>query len=285
MSALAGRLPSVISGLSACLFLAAFAAAQSPTGSGKFQGSKHSFEVHSAYAFWSRSGDKGALLEVAISNGNFNEPAFDVFYDPRPVIASRFVDEDTAVVYFEFEPNGKYHGVSYYLGPGDGCGFCYDSKVKSTVRLVGQRLQGSLVFQDDSPRFDVQIDVPMPSREWGKALAGDGGEIGAAYRAYNAAMEKDDRKAIFDLLDEQHQQKWKDFEKEGKLDVYLSYRKEDVHWNLRDARIVGGYIRDSQAVLLVEGKNTQIDRVHGQATLNKEKGRWKVHDEVFESGD
>ena len=43
-------------------------------------------------------------------------------------------DDESKVVTFEFDADGKYRGLSYYFGPGVGCGFCYDSKVGSTVR-------------------------------------------------------------------------------------------------------------------------------------------------------
>ena len=260
-------------------------AADAPQASGKFKGSRYSFGVGGAYAYWSHSADEGPLIEVAVSNDAFRTEAFDAFYDPRPVIDTDFADEKTAVVYFQFEPDGKYHGLSYSLGSGDGCGFCFDPSVKSTVRIAGNRAKGGLSFSSDTRSFDIQIDVPIAPKEWGKPLAADGGEAGAAYRAYNAAMEKQDRKAIFDLIDAETRDRWAKREKEGKLDSWLDYREDRVHWRLKEAHIVRGFIRGDHAILLVKATSATIDKVHGQVALTRENGKWKIADEVYEVGE
>ena len=262
----------------------ALAAEESRQASGTFEGTKSRFKVGGAYAYWTRSGDE-PLIEVAVSNYGFKSPFFDAFYDPRPAIDTLFVDDETAVVYFQFEPNGKYHGLSYYLGSGDGCGFCYDPKVKSTVKIAGQHAAGKLSFKDDNRAFEIQLDVPVAPKEWGKPIAGDAGEIGKAYRAYNAAMQKDDRKTILKLLDADNRERWAKREKEGKLDSYVDYLSDKVHWRLKEARIVGGYVRENQAVLLIKGSSAVIDHVKGQVTLRRESDGWKISDEVYQVGE
>jgi hypothetical protein len=269
----------------AALLPLSLVAGDTPQASGKFKGSKYSFDIGGALAYWSRSADEGPLIEVAVSNDAFKTEAFNAFYDPKPVIDTNFADEQTAVVYFQFEPNGKYHGMSYYLGSGDGCGFCYDPSTKSTVRIANQRAKGAVTYQGENRSFDIQIDVPVAPKEWGTPLKGDGGEVGNAFRAYNSAMDKDDRKAIFDLLDAETQASWKKRESEGKLDKFLDYRAEKVHWRLKDARIVRGYVRDNQAVLLIKAASPVIDRLHGQVALTREGGRWKIADEVYTVGE
>lgn len=269
---------------SALLWTGLASAADVPAqASGKFAGAKISFNVGGGYAFWSRGSER--FIEVAISNDPFLAKSFDAFYDPKPVIGSRFADNETFVVYFEFEPTGRYHGLSYYFGSGDGCGFCYDSSVKSTVRIENQRLKGRLFYREKSPTFDVELDVPIAPEEWGKPISGDGGEIGAAFRAYNAAWDKGDRKAVFEHLDSANQARWKKKEKEGKLDEYVAFREKDLHWNLKNARIVGGYSRGDQAVLLVKAKNSYIEHIHGQVSMMKESSGWKIFDEVYEVGE
>ncbi|HEY8132910.1 MAG TPA: hypothetical protein VII12_13590 [Thermoanaerobaculia bacterium] len=260
------------------------AAEEAKQASGMFEGTKIKFNVNGAYAYWTRSGDE-PLIEVAVSNYGFKPAYFDTFYDARPVIDARFADEETAIVYFQFEPNGKYRGLSYYLAPGDGCGSCYDPSVKSTVKIAGQRANGKLSFKDDSRAFDIQLDVPVAPREWGKPIAGDGGDAGKAYRAYNVAMASDDRKATFRLLDADNRERWTKREKEGKLDAYLDYLSEKVHWRMKDARVVGGFVRDKQAVLLVKGSTPILDHVHGQVTLTRESDGWKISDEVYQVGE
>ena len=74
-------------------------------------------------------------------------------------------------------------------------------------------------------------------------------------------------------------------EKKGKLDAYLDYRAEKVHWRLKDARIAGGYVRGNQAVLLVKASSPLIDHIHGQVLLTKEGDGWKISDEVYQAGE
>jgi len=278
-----------------CLLFAAAAVLQSiplvaagaPQASGTFKGSRMSFEVAGAYAYWSRTpaDDQGPLISVAVSNAAFNAEAFDAFYDPEPVIDTLFADDQTAVVTFQFEPNGTYHGMSYILGPGDGCGFCYDPDVKSTVHISGGRAKGTLAFSGESRTFDVQFDVPIAPKEWGKPLPGDGGDVGNAFRAYDSAMEKGNRTAIYALLDAGNREHWDKRAKEGKLDEYVDYRVEKVHWQLQRARIVRGFVRGNQAVLVVRGSTPIMDHIHGQVALTREDGSWKIRDEVYQVGE
>lgn len=267
------------------LFPLSLAAVDTPQATGTFEGSKFKFNVKGAYAYWSRTSTEGPLIEVAVSNDGFIASAFDTFYDPKPVIESDFVDDKTAVIYFQFEPNGRYHGISYYLGSGDGCGFCSDNSTKSTVTVAGGRAKGGLKYKGENRSYDLQFDVPIAPREWGKEIKGDGGDIGTAYNAYNKAMNAGDRKAIFDLLDAHTQEFWKKREKEGKLESYLDYREDKVHYRIKDARIVRGFVRENQAVLLIKAASPVIDHLHGQVVLTKESGRWKISDEVYEVGE
>ncbi len=251
--------------------------------SGTFKGNRISFEVTGAYAFWSRSPGE-PLIEVAIANDEFGD-AYDAFYDPAPVIQSTFVDERTVVAYFEFEPNGKYHGVSYQLAAGDSCGFCYDPGVKSTVRFRNGRAQGGLSFTSKNRTFDVHFDVPVAPREWGSPLPAGGGEPGATYSAYSAAMTGSDRKAIFDALDDFHRGLWHKYEKQGNLEEWLDYRLDKVHWRIVEPRVVEGFMRGDQAILLIQAHSKLLDHVHGQVALTREAGRWRISDEIYEVGE
>ena len=260
-------------------------AAEDAQVSGKFEGTKKRFDVGGGYAYWIHDSSDGPLIEVAVSNSTFKASYFDAFYDPRPVIETLFVDDQTAVVYFQFEPNGKYHGMSYYLASGDGCGFCYDGSVKSTVKIAGQRVKGRLSWSGDNRGFDITMDVPIAPKEWGKPVEKDGSDQAKVFRAYNAAMDKGDQKAVFKMLDSETRDIWKKQEKNGKLDAYLDYRSEKVHWRLKNARIVSGYARDNQAVLLVKASSPLIDHIHGQVLLTKEGDGWKIADEIYQVGE
>jgi hypothetical protein len=259
-------------------------AADGAAVTGKFEGTKKRFDVGGGYAYWINDPNDGPLIEIAVSNSSFKTSYFDAFIDPRPAIDTLFVDDQTAVVYFQFEPNGKYHGMSYYLTSGDGCGFCYDGSVKSTVKIAGQRAKGRLSYKGDNREFDITMDVPVASKEWGKPIDKDG-DVAKVFRAYNAAMDKNDQKAVFKMLDTATRDIWTAQVKKGKLEPYLDYRSEKVHWRLKDARIVSAYTRGNQAVLLVKGSSPVIDHIHGQVLLSKEADGWKIADEVYQVGE
>ncbi|HUJ15605.1 MAG TPA: hypothetical protein VL284_17595 [Thermoanaerobaculia bacterium] len=259
-------------------------AADKPQASGTFSGTKYKFEVIGAYAYWSRSSEE-PLIEVAVSNDGFVPAAFDAFYDPKPVIENEFVDQRTAVIYFQFEPSGRYHGMTYYIGSGDGCGYCSDGSAKSTVSVSGGRAKGTLKYKGENRSYDIAFDVPIAPKEWGPAIKGDGGDIGAAYKTYNKAMESGDRQAIFDALDSHLQSFWKKQEKAGKLDGYLEYRQQSVHYHISEAHIIRGFSRPDEAVLLVNASSPLLDHLHGQVVLKREGGRWKISDEVYETGE
>ncbi len=140
-------------------------------------------------------------------------------------------------------------------------------------------------FKGDNRAFDINLDVPIAPKEWGKPIDKEGSDIAKVFLAYNAAREKGDQKAVFKLLDSETRDIWKTQEKKGKLDAYLDYRSEKVHWRLKDARIASGYVRDNQAVLLVKGSSPLIDHIHGQVLLTKEGDGWKIADEMYQVGE
>ncbi len=219
--------------LSAVLFFAAAAAlsaAPDPpapaTASGTFEDAKWKLEIAGAYAFWDETFGmgEGRAIRVAVSNTEFLPEAVDEHYDRGYAISTLFADEETKVVTFEFDESGKYNGLSYYFESGDGCGYCFDSKVKSTVRAAGGRLKGDLSYDGDGRKFQIALDVPIPPKSWGDPLPKDGGDPGKAFLAYHAALEKRDKKAILALSDADMKKRFQDYEKQGKLDAYLDYR-------------------------------------------------------------
>ena len=127
--------------LSWCLMGPALAGAEDEGtwfASGKFASGTVSFEVSDAYAFRSKSsfGDD-QVIQVMVTNSGIREEAIHPWLDRKKVFEKRFQDEETATIYFEFSPKGEYQAISYYLGSGNGCGYCSGGDVKSTVKLVG----------------------------------------------------------------------------------------------------------------------------------------------------
>lgn len=272
-------------GLPALVLVAAAAASSAAatepapgTASGTFDDGKVKLTLASAYAFRDKSAGTSddRVIRVAVSNAKFVPAALDDYYDRAHAINTLFADQDDRVVYFELDDSGRYHGLSYYFGPGDGCGFCFDSAVKSTVKAVDGRLQGDLSYKGDDRRFQIRLDVPIPPKEWGQPLPKDGGDPGKAYLAYHRALEKRDKKALYALLDAEERKRWEKYNAENKVDEWLDYRWKEEHTELTSIRITGGFVDGDRAVVLFDGKNGYIDALHGEAQLRREDGAWLV---------
>jgi len=112
-----------------------------PPVSGSFTSRDVTFDVAGAVAFNGASAmDKAnAAILVAISNDRLNAGALADFVDRKLAVEKLIKDEKTAVVYLEFTPQGRFRGLSYYFGSGNGCGFC-TSEVASTVMLANGKL-------------------------------------------------------------------------------------------------------------------------------------------------
>ncbi len=257
------------------------------TASGRFEDRRFKIEIAGAYAFRGKTGGFGddPVIRVAVSNAGFKAAALDAFYDTASAISSRFADDEARVVYFEFDERGRYTGFSYYFESGDGCGFCYDSKVKSTVKAADGRLSGTVSYDGDGYRFDVTLDVPVPPKAWGDPLPADGGAPGKAWLAYHAALEATDKKALFALIDSEMKKRWAACEKDGTLDGYIEHLWHDQHTMLRTIHVTGGFTRDDRAVVLFDGSSAFIDHLHGEALLRREAGAWLVHTDMVDVGE
>ncbi len=259
------------------LLPAAVATADEPRqASGSFHGHEWSFEAFGAYAFPAKVGlDDQAGVRVAVSNGRFKAAGFDPIWDREHAIDAFFVDDETLVVYFDFLPSGKYAGLHYAFGSGDGCGYCYDGTVKSTVKLSGGHIQGqlSLPAKEGEVSFDVSFDVPVASSDYGKPLAADFGEPGKVYAAYHQALAATPA-ALAPLLPASEAA---DLGAHG--DGILASRREGHP--TESYRITRGWVQGERALLLVEGE-TSYAKVKTEVLLVREEGSWKVEDEILQ---
>ncbi len=267
--------------------VAAPAAEPSPaSASGKFEDRNWKVPIHGAYAFWDKSSgtDDDPVLCVAVSNAEFASDAIDGHFDRRHAISAFFASDDVKVVYFEFAEDGRYRGLSYYFESGDGCGYCYDSKVRSTVHARDGRLAGTVSYKEDAREFDVAFDVPVPPKTWGDPLPAGGGAPGQAYVAYAAALAKEDREAVRELLDAGQKERWDRHAAQKDLAEFFQYLWDDAHDRMKTIRITGGFERGDRAVVLFDGSSPILDHLYGEALLRRENGKWLVHGEMVEIG-
>lgn len=262
------------------LALAAPLAAQDskPVASGKFEGRDRTFEAFGAYAFPAEVGmDNEPGVKVGVSNGGFTTERLDRIWDREHVIDEFFSDEETLVVYFHFAKDGKYKGMTYYFGSGDGCGFCYNGAVESTVKIEKGRIHGK-VQQKPEPgeaTWDIAFDVPVAPSDYGTPLPAGFGEPGKVYAAYHDVLAaQSNAEALRPFLDEG------DAAELTKAAGEVMMAKREIH-PTQSYRITKGWVNGDWALLLVEGETSSM-KVETEAHLQKIGGTWRVYNEILQ---
>ena len=246
-----------------------------PQSSGKFEGREWTFEAVGAYAFPAEVGfDDEPGIRIAVSNGTFPTERLDRVWDREYAIDTFFRDEETLVVYFHFANDGAYRGMSYYFASGDGCGFCYNGAVQSSVTVEKGRVHGSVkqAPEPDEPAFDISFDVPVAPTDYGTPLPAGYGEPGKVYAAYHEALNGNVAEALRPFLDAEDAA---DLAEYG--DQVLSALREKHP--TESYQIVKGWVDGDHALLLVEGE-TSVMKVESEVHLVKLDGTWRVYDEI-----
>ena len=266
----------IVASLAACA-VSAFAAEVAPSADGSFTSRTFTMPVSTAMAFGGKSIlDKTDVIVVAITNGDIRVDWFANFFDRRRAIERRMKDEETAVVYLEFKPDGAYRGLSYYFAKGNGCGYC-GGGVTSTVKLANGRLAGSLKSKDESRTFDVVFNLPVTADDHGGSLPADGGAPGKAYLGYHEALVKRDAKALRPFLSNEMRAMLDEAAKKGKAAAEMDYMAKE-HPD-KSVQITKGFSKGDQAVLLIAGESSVI-KLTGEVVLVNEGGTWRVDDEL-----
>ena len=261
--------------------------ATAQTASGHFSTSTLDVPIAGAYSYWDvASGGKDRVVKVVVSNAEFRADLLDDWHDRAAAIREFFVSDSVKIVTFDFDADGKYRGYSYYFAPGDGCGWCYDSTVRSTVRASNGRLSGSIAFDGGAGTvaFDLKFDVPVPARSWGQPLPSGGGDPGRAFLAYHKALSMSDAAALKTVLDSRGKEVLAKHQNQGDLAEYLDYRWSDVHYRMQSVAVVGGYVRGDHAVILFDGSSKLFDALHGEALLRRAGKAWLVAEELVQIG-
>lgn len=245
---------------------------------GNFKSQSVSFDVGGAIAFRGTSSfnKKEPAIIVAVSNQRL-APTLSDFFDRRRALDTLVKGDDTALVYFEFTPEGRYRGLSYYFGPGNGCGYC-TSEVASNVKFANGKIAGTLKGTEKGRPFDISIDVALMNDDHGAALPADGGAPGKAYWAYHSALGRHDPVALRPTLTSGRMEVWDRSKKNGELSEYVAYLVE--RHPLASFKIKEAWVRTDVANLLIEGDGP-AGALSGEVLLVREKGAWVVDSEVL----
>lgn len=254
------------------------AADPSPQASGTFTSRAWEVKTVGAYAFpAAETGlDDAPGIKVAVASAGFLPERMDRIWDREARIDDLYHQDGDLVVFFHFAPDGRYRGLSYYFESGDGCGFCFDGNVRSTVKVEKGRIHGRLQspekVDEGDPVFDITFDVPIAPSDYGTALPADGGAPGAAYAAYHRALAASNADGLRPLLEAADAES-------------LAQQPEAVVAALRDRhptasyRVTRGFVRGEHALLLVAGENA-YGRIDGEAHLVLVDGSWRVDQEI-----
>jgi hypothetical protein len=273
------KIPLVVATLVALLISPAIVLAGQegkPPASGTFTSKKISFKVGGGYAYPALSSlGQDPIIKVAVSNGEILGILVDPFLDRDKAVAKHVSDDEGALVNFEFTPAGKFDGVSYYLGSGNGCGYCSAPEMKSTVTLTGGRLVGQLTYKTKDVSWNIALDVAVASTEHGPALPANGGEPGKVYKAYAAALAGHQAAALKKLFASRRVESMAQAEKDGQLEAFLDYFAGQN--DIATVKIDKGFATADTAVLVVSGTSGDSGSRAGEVVLKKEKDGWRVY--------
>jgi hypothetical protein len=251
-----------------------------PAVSGTFSSKGVSFKIAGGIAFNGQSSldPDTPMIVVALSNVSLNVEGLSDFVDRKRAIEKLVKDDETGIVYLEFTPQGRWHGLSYYFGSGNGCGFC-TSEVTSSVKLTAGKLVGTLKGTEKDRPFTLTLNIPVVSDDHGPALAADGGAPGKAYLAYHAALVKKDAKALKPTLSPGNLAMFGKAEKKNDLAGYVAYLSEDHP--VKSVKVTKAWGGRDKASLLIEGESA-LGKVSGEVFLVNAGGAWGVDEELVE---
>ena len=263
------------------------AANASAGGSGHFRLGENRVDAKYAIAV---ANDEGHDAEprVFVYLGDFPLDAGKVAaaFDPEDEVREEMGDRAAGYVRICIEGDGSECGMFFNRKQPDdsfntsGYG-SFDLERHDASRVAGNwTLKEPESFFDQTYDFDLHFDAtvtPLP----GRPLPADGGEPGAAYRAWLAAVAKGDVAALRTLGDGEHAYRFPEDD--------ASQVKESIK-DLRDgapleAKVLRGLVDGDRAVLWVEGRDRDDILRAGRVRMQREGGTWRFAEADLESVD
>lgn len=276
----------------AALLLAATTTADAAPGkaSGYFRLDKIRSEFSHACAFRlpDPSGATPGITHVVLADKPLDCDAADQTFDPIDAAKSQIAPQKPAFVTFTLPAGAtvdRIEGNWHSSVPEDGFSFGGQGtvaiKVNSAERVTGRYfLDKPSDFFDKTFQFDFTWDAPVLAGSMaGTPLGAGGGDIGAAYQKYVAAMGKGDLAAIRASVTA------------AKAADVPTVRGAEARQlveimrilELKTATVTSGVQRGEQAALLVKGIGFDKMPNDGRVILHREGGVWKVARVIMKS--
>lgn len=234
------------------------------------------------------SGATAGVTHVILSDKPLDCDAADQTFDPVEAAKAQVKAQKPAFVTFTV-PTGatveRIDGGWESTAPEDGFSFGGQGKVAMKVstadRVTGRYfLDKPSDFFDKTFQFDFTWDAPVLAGAMsGTALPAGGGEVGAAYQKYVAAMSKGDLNAIRAAVTTAKAADVPTLRgAEAKKLIELMQLFE-----LKTATVTSGMQRGDQAALLVKGVGFDKSPTEGRVIMQREGGAWKVARVIMKS--
>lgn len=258
--------------------------------SGYFRLDKTRSEFSNACAFRlpDPSGATPGITHVVLSDKPLDCEAADRTFDPVEAAKTQVRPQKPAFVTFTVPAGPKVDRIDggwESTAPEDGFSFGGQGtvavKVNTAERVTGRYfLDKPSDFFDKTFQFDFTWDTPVLSgSSTGTALPAGGGEIGAAYQKYVAAIAKGDLAAIRTTVTAAKAADvpaLRGGEAKKLIDLMQIFE-------LKTATVTGGLQRDDAAALNVKGVGYDKLPGDGRVLMRREGGAWKVEKVIMKS--
>jgi hypothetical protein len=269
---------SLAAGLLLAPLISTVARAES-TGSGYFRMGDNKQEYRHAVALARESGEPGKRkIQIYLTTHPVDPAKAIGEFDLDNGITAQLREVGGGMTRITVAPDGSEGGMWFWVSePSDTFNTSGFGKFTLT-RNTPTRIEGSHVlaepedFFDKTYQFDLKFAADVTSADFtGTPLAAGGGEAGAAWLAYVAAVAKGDAEALRPYLGDQAE--WmlpKDDPESSK-----SYIETLRFGTPASATVTGGWLQQDRAVLKVEGKDTDGNGQRGLVLMVRDGARWR----------
>jgi hypothetical protein len=272
---------------SALLLLALPMAGALAAGGGHFRlGETHVDAKYAIAVVHDEGHDEGAQTYVYLSDFPLDAAKVAAAFDPGDEVRAELGDRAGGYVRICIDDGGTECGMFYERKQPDDSFNTSGYGAFALTRQDAGHVAGSWVlaepesFFDQTYDFDLRFDIavtPLP----GKPLPADGGEPGAAYRAWLAALAKGDVAALRKLVDSEHAYRFPEDDPSQVKEAIKDARDGTP----LEAEVSRGLVDGERAVLWIEGIDRDDIRRAGRVRMLREEGSWRFAEDDLDSVD